>query len=160
MPTSTYTPLANITLGSSAASVTFSSISQSYRDLILVIAGISSSTGGGCTITVNNDTTSNYDYVLVEANGSTKSTRASTGTGYFTMWNYNELGSSTSTLIYNFLDYSATDKHKSMLARINDSTEALSMANGRWMNTSAITTIKATAGFAANTTLSLYGIVA
>jgi hypothetical protein len=36
---SAYTALANVTLGSSAANVTFSSISGSYRDLVLIVNG-------------------------------------------------------------------------------------------------------------------------
>jgi len=39
---SAYVPLANLTLGSSAASVTFSSISQAYKDLVLVIEATTS----------------------------------------------------------------------------------------------------------------------
>lgn len=39
MGTPTYTALANVTLSSASSSVTFSSISQAYRDLILVGSG-------------------------------------------------------------------------------------------------------------------------
>jgi hypothetical protein len=41
----TYEPIATTTLGSAAASVTFSSISGSYTDLVLVVTGI------GATVT-------------------------------------------------------------------------------------------------------------
>lgn len=112
------------------------------------------------TVTVNNDTSANYPYVLSEAQGSTLNSQAGTGSGYYTMWNYSELGTSVSTLIYNFFDYSVTNKHKAVLSRVNNPTSALSMAHGRWANTSAITSIKVTAAFAANTTVALYGIVA
>ena len=40
---STYSPIASQTLGSAAASVTFSSIPQGYTDLIIISGGISSS---------------------------------------------------------------------------------------------------------------------
>ena len=36
---STYTPIATTTLGSAQADVTFSSISGSYTDLVLIIGG-------------------------------------------------------------------------------------------------------------------------
>jgi hypothetical protein len=39
----TYTPIASITLGATATSVTFSSIPSTYTDLILVMNGSSTS---------------------------------------------------------------------------------------------------------------------
>jgi hypothetical protein len=57
MPTPTYTPLATVTLGTTAASVTFSSIPATYRDLIFVLSGL----GGSANITLryNGDSGSN-----------------------------------------------------------------------------------------------------
>ena len=44
---SAWTPLANITLASTANTVTFSSISGAYKDLRLVLVGGAAGTGGG-----------------------------------------------------------------------------------------------------------------
>jgi hypothetical protein len=60
---SAYTALANVTLGSSAASVTFSSISQSYRDLVLVITATTSAVDNAF-IRFNSDSGSNYNIVI------------------------------------------------------------------------------------------------
>jgi hypothetical protein len=69
---STYTPIATQTLGSAAASVTFSSIPQGYTDLILVCSPVS--TTGSNTfmwIRYNSDTGSNYSLTSMRGNGST-----------------------------------------------------------------------------------------
>jgi hypothetical protein len=160
MPTSTYDLIASNVLSSSASSVTFSSISGSYRDLVVVATPISSSTGGSLNITVNGDTGSNYSRVLAEANGSSTGSNSGTSTSFFAMWNYQEIGTSPSPYILQLLDYSATNKHKTLLVRANNPTTALSMAAGRWANTNAITSITLTGGFAANSSFYLYGIVA
>ena len=56
----TYTPIATTTLGSGQTSVTFSSISGTYTDLILIASA--SNTGGATNIRLqfNGDTATNY----------------------------------------------------------------------------------------------------
>ncbi len=162
MGTPTYTPLAEITLGSSAASVTFSSISQAYRDLVLVINGSRADTStGGMFATVNGDSGANYSYVNMEGNGSTASSGSGSGwtSLYFEIW-----GNTTrANWVINLVDYSATDKHKTILGR-NDSASNKTIANAqRWASTSAITSITLPAGgsgWIAGSTFSLYGIEA
>jgi hypothetical protein len=72
MPTPTYTPLATVTLGSSASSVTFSSIPATYRDLILVVDGTTNATHN-VGMRFNGDTGNNYFMVTAFGNGSTTS---------------------------------------------------------------------------------------
>ena len=68
---STYTPIATNTLGSAQASVTFSSISGSYTDLVLIInAGTSDASEQDCLIRVNGDTGSNYSATYMYGTGS------------------------------------------------------------------------------------------
>jgi hypothetical protein len=62
MPTPTYTPLANVTLGATAATVTFGSIPATMRDLVVIVNGTTSSnvfTG----LRFNSDSGSNYTFV-------------------------------------------------------------------------------------------------
>jgi hypothetical protein len=62
MPTSTYTALANLTLGTAASSITFSNIPATYRDLILITSARSSTTATGVDaifLRYNSDTGSN-----------------------------------------------------------------------------------------------------
>jgi len=151
MPTPTYTPLANITLGSSAGSVTFSSISQLYRDLVLIVE-----TTAGTALTVNGDTGSNYSYVMMAGNGSvTKSYTESAQASIYGGW-YTNAGLS----IFNIFDYSATDKHKSILRSITKADTSTERIAARWASTSAITSLTITGSMLTGSTLALYGIAA
>ena len=160
MPTPTYTPLASLTLSASAASVTFSSISQAYRDLVLVVSGAISSGGESLRLRFNGDTGANYSYAYMAGTG-TATESSSSPSNTFIMAFYNE---STSTMMTgSIMDYSATDKHKSVLFR-GDNASARTMATaGRWANTAAITSIVVfpqSATWTAGSSFSLYGIVA
>lgn len=151
-------PLANITLSSTASSVTFSSISGSYRDLMLVING--GAGGGGPYLQFNSDTGTNYNYVFLRGNGST-ATSVQNGNDTYAQLNW--LGiSANGVLITHLLDYSTTNKHKLWLARTGTATTSTELASGRWASTSAISTIVAYPGvtWSAGTTFALYGVSA
>lgn len=153
------TALATLTLGGSQATVTFSSIVGTYRDLMLIIQDTGSGTEG-LRIRINGDTGSNYSYVLMAGDGSS----ASSGSGSMT-----ELigglvySASISNSIYHFMDYSATDKHKTVLSRNNNASVNTVATAQRWASTAAITTLLVypTAGtFAAGSIFTLYGVSA
>jgi hypothetical protein len=155
MPTPTYTALANITLGSTATSVTFSSIPATYRDLILVYSGTSTSVSG-VEGRFNGDSGTNYSLVRMFGTGSPGSSSATTN--YFPVV-YTGLPI-TALSIVQIMDYSATDKHKTVLTRAGGAgyttTEALA---SRWANTAAITSINILSiGFTSGSTFALYGI--
>jgi len=163
MPTPTYKALATVTLGSSAATVTFGSIPATYRDLVMIL---------NCKILtgtpfprarVNGDSGSNYFRLSVVGNGSTATSTTSTSTvlalsgdaSASTDFNYNT--------ITNFMDYSATDKHKTVVSRGNNSAVATAISANRWTNTAAITSIEVSltsSSFDVGSTFNLYGIVA
>jgi hypothetical protein len=157
MPTPTYTSLATITLGSSASSVTFSSIPATYRDLVLVVNGTLTD-NTNIRVRFNGDTGSNYSFVY--AGGTSSGPESAALTFAFAL--VGDFGTSQSTVIGQIMDYSATDKHKTVLGRGNRfSTEAVQMTANRWANTSAITSIVVFPGLGSmntGTTLSLYGI--
>lgn len=155
MGTPTYTALANITLGSSASSVTFSSIPATYRDLILVVNGVGS-TEQNATLTFNGDTTSaNYSYVTMRGDGTATSTTASTGALI------NTYTTGRFQAIIQIMDYSATDKHKTRLSRDDIANYHTRAWASRWANTAAVTSMVYVAvggTFNSGTTLALYGI--
>jgi hypothetical protein len=158
MPTPTYTALATVTLGASAASVTFSSIPATYRDLVLV-ANYFGTSNSYTSIRVNGLTTGIYNRVVMY----TPTLSASVANA--TSMDSGEVSTSARTFdIYHFMDYSATDKHKSMLFRTNDSnTAVLSAQAGRIATTDAITSILIfpnSGSYAATSTFSLYGVIA
>ena len=156
MPTPTYMPIANITLSSSASSITLSSIPATYRDLIVIIDG-TALVSTNVTIAFNSDTTgANYSSLSMRGNGTTASSITETTSRYI-----GAIYSTSSNLVVNVMDYSAADKHKSALSRQNTAASLVAAWALRWANTSAITSITfggPQGNFATGTTLSLYGI--
>ena len=158
MPQPTYTALATVTLGSSASSVTFSSIPATYRDLILVVNGQSAS-NPDLLLSFNGDTSNIYTNVTMAGNGSSAYSFAITRTGIFTM----AAGTSRLMMTAQIMDYSATDKHKTVISRGNLPAAELGASAGRWPSTSAITSVAVRAGastFDTGSTFSLYGVIA
>ena len=175
MATPTYIPIASITLGSSASSVEFSSIPQGYRDLVLVFNGRSSYTpnaGDDLVLRFNNDTGNNYSTVIAEGGGGTTFSESYTRSEV----TVGKLATSTSSntdfsqAIANIMDYSATDKHKTLLGRgDNAALGGVSMSAGRYASNSAITSVSVfsvrdlqgfSSDFVAGSTFALYGIEA
>ena len=75
---STYTPIATQTLGSAAASVTFSSIPQGYTDLVVVIGSATFSANSSLYFQYNGDTGANYSSTRLTGNGSSASSSRTT----------------------------------------------------------------------------------
>lgn len=157
----TYDLLDSTTLGTTAASVTFSAISQDYRDLIVVFSG----TGGGSLtkINFNGDTGSNYSAVTAEGDGSSVRSLAFTSNTMFTAnWGPTLNSTNIGNTIWQIMDYSATDKHKSVLIRGNLGVSgSATMTAGRWANTAAITSVVVapdSGSFNSGSTFYLYGI--
>jgi hypothetical protein len=76
----TYEPIATTTLGSAAATVTFSSISGAYTDLI-VVANLAQSAGSNSLrFRLNGDTGSNYSATILRGYGSTANSVIDTST--------------------------------------------------------------------------------
>lgn len=171
MATNTMIALDKITVsGTSTASVTFSSISQAYTDLVLVVSG---SLYGGANRTsfvvqVGNgsiDTGTNYSSTWVAGNGTTAvSSRYSNGTNFLT----GHISEAVGTTTVNFMNYSNTSTYKTFIARGNSMGQVGSFDVGGfgslWRSYSAINTIKIYPNdgsfYNSGTTFSLYGIAA
>lgn len=156
MPTATYIPLQTITLGATASTVTFGSIPNTYKDLVLVVNGTSTAGTNNMSSRFNSDSGSNYSSVFMGADTGTFS-----GTGSGTAIDNGAFTSNRTQTIVQLMDYSATDKHKTTLTRNNVPAQFVIAYAGRWANTSAVTTwtlLNSGASFSAGTTFSLYGI--
>lgn len=157
MPTATYIALANTTLTSAASSVTFSSIPATYRDLVLVVTY--NSVNEFILAEFNADSGNNYPFVEMWANG-TGPANSGTGTVSGAYIGYSAQNVQQQGIIH-IMDYSATDKHKTCLARSGAGFSLAAVAS-RWTNTNAITSVKVKAqlgNFAIGNTFALYGIV-
>lgn len=160
----TYEPISTTTLVSNASSITFSSISQSYTDLVLVVKAISTGTAQpDIYMRVNGDTGNTYSRTRIGANGSSTFTTSITGE---TFWVLGPMESTAITnTICNIMNYSNTTTFKTMLVRSDDSAIAVQAMTSLWRSTSAISSIllypePAKGDFLSGTTATLYGIKA
>jgi hypothetical protein len=165
---STYTPIATTTLGSAAASYTFSSISGSYTDLILVISGTTTVNGAGIIFTFNGDTASNYSLTYMRGSGTAAVSGrvTSINSGYLS---YGAGFSSTqiSNGIMQVQNYSNTTTYKTTINRVNNAAGSLGQGTeatvNLWRSTSAITSIALSpdsGNLGSGMSLTLYGIAA
>jgi hypothetical protein len=164
---STYEPIATQTLASAAASVTFSAITGTYTDLVLVATNVVASTGfPNIQLRFNGDTGANYSATMLEGTGSVARSARKTSVTVISDGDQVSLGGSTpSTFIYNIMNYSNTTTYKTVLLKGNQTTGStyagVSAVVGLWRNTGAITSVTITLGdFAAGATFTLYGIKA
>lgn len=160
MPTTTYIALANTTLGSTATSVTFSSIPNTYRDLVLVVAGSTTTeVFDPLVLQFNNDQNMNYWHWIMTGDG----TSGSVGGGNINYAVVGAMGNSQTNSIVNIMNYSATDRNKMVLGRGNHAGSRVRAGAAVWQNTSAITSIRvrtdANLTFASGSSFALYGIV-
>jgi hypothetical protein len=168
MPTNTYTALATVTLTGSDSSITFSSIPSTYRDLIFVINGTPADTAYPVhALRFNSDSGNNYTYVGMTGNGSSAASGSNSSLSFASLGQAFGIGPGTSSYfstIAQIMDYSATDKHKTVLVRNNVSGVGVEAQADRWANTAAITSVtlitSGGAGFATGTTINLFGVIA
>lgn len=166
MPTPTYTALANLTLGSASSSVTFGSIPNTFRDLIIIVNAKTSRTAfdqDGLFIRLNGDTNNHTRVTMLGRSSETFSDTASS-LGVPLAGNAGQLG----TIVIQIMDYAQTDKHKTVLVRSNQNSPSVSgvvsATAGRWASTSATTSVvlapEAGPNFVSGSTFSLFGVVA
>jgi len=161
MPT-TYEPISSITLGVSSSSVVFSSIPQTYTDLIIVTNLISASGGGqDLDIRFNGDSGANYSWISLYGTGSVAaSTRTNNDTKYRTdFYGYIETTLRQNAIIQ-IQNYSKTTTYKTALSRANNANTGVDLNVGLWRSTAAISSITFVNNLAASSTLNLYGIKA
>lgn len=170
----TFVKIASNTLTATTSSVTFSSIPQTYTDLVLKISARDNngSNWGGGYLRFNGDSTSgNYNGIQLAGLGSSVSN--STGSG---SWGTNYMlagrangGTSTSNTFGNSEIYipSYTSTTTQKIVSSNDTTEnnatsaLMAIVAGIWLSTAAITSIEVlTPGalYQINSTFTLYGI--
>jgi hypothetical protein len=165
----TYVAIAEQTLGSAAASVTFSSISSAYTDLVLVVSSINASASDTSLVfQVGNgsiDTGSNYSATDLYGTGSVAASgRASNSTVAYI--NGPGIGTSTTNpnvFIMNFMNYSNTTTNKTIIVKGGIANANAYAIVNLWRSTAAINTIKINQvanNMNTGSTFTLYGIKA
>jgi len=152
------------TLTSAAASITFSTISGAYTDLVLVVSATwSGSSNSSFGFRLNSDSASNYSITQLYGDGSSAASGRNSNQSKAVIGQINptEIG----TTIFQFQNYSNSTTYKTTLSRSNVAGVITLAGVALWRNTAAITQIDLeyfdTAGtFDTGSTFSLYGIKA
>jgi hypothetical protein len=157
---STYEKIATNTLGSSASTVTFSSISSNYTDLVLVMNG--TMTGSAIKyVYFNGDTGSNYSITTMI--GVVGNSGLATDRYPFPYIDVYNSASNNYMNIVKIMNYSNSTTYKTFLARQDAPSTSMEQIAGVWRSTAAITSVRvdtSSNAFATGTTFTLYGIKA
>lgn len=158
---STYTPIATTTLGSNAASYTFSSIPSTYTDLIIVVYGTATGSGSNAYVQYNADTSSNYSNLYMYGSGSSAISGTNTTQ---TQANFGYVNATYGTSICQIQNYANSNVYKTFLGKWNNTDVLVAASVSTWRSTSAITSILVGCGsgnsFITGTSITLYGIAA
>jgi hypothetical protein len=165
--------IASATGTGSSATITFTSIPQTYQHLQIRYIGNTGRAASGndlIGIRFNSDSGNNYAIHRLQGNGSSAAALGSTPQTY--VWGLGACASpSTSTLaasIVDIHDYTSTVKNKTV--RIfqgvdfndNGTQSVVQLSSGLWLNTAAVTSISFVtntgSNFTTGTTFALYGI--
>lgn len=159
---STYDKIETYTTSGSATSYTFTSIPQTYTDLLLVM-NLSRASVDDTMFRVGNgsvDSGSNYSATWLEGNGSS----ASSGRWSNQTAGIIDYGTSNITNLVHFMNYSNTTTNKTMLVRENDAATLTGARVNLWRSTAAINRIQVYnftgIAFSNGSTFTLYGIKA
>jgi hypothetical protein len=154
----TYTPIASITLGAVATSVTFTNIPQTYTDLVLVAKPAEGADIGAYFVTFNSDTGTNYSSTRIYGSGtSVASDRQTNQVNITSGWG----GGTYNLYTTHIMNYANTTTYKTALTRITENRYVVFMA-GLWRNTNAISTIRIAnndVNYGVGSTFNLYGIL-
>ena len=160
----TYKPIATQTLGSAQASITFSSISGSYTDLVLITSASSdiSADSNDIKCQFNGDTGNNYSTTFVYGTGSSAASGRSVNSSGVLIARHH--ATEYAVGITHFQSYSNTTTYKTVLSRGSTGSAITIAYAGNWRNTAAITSMVLTPTSASNfdsgSTFTLYGISA
>jgi hypothetical protein len=159
---STYEKIASQTLASAVGTVTFSSISSAYTDLVVIFNG-NLSAAATCFLRYNNDSGSNYAQTDTIGNGTSAVTQQRTSATGFRLYDVAASSNPINSLIFNINNYTNTTNHKSTLLRGSDSGGEVGMSVSIWKNTAAINRLDFITGagtWAVGSAFTIYGIKA
>lgn len=162
MPTPTYTLIQEQIIGSSQASITFSSIPQTYKDLVVEVVGTSSVSSTNAALYFNgSDLNTSYNTTLLKGSGSAASSSRYGGT--YSGMLFDIVGVSATgdyrQYIAHIQSYASTSFYKTVLMRGNNPATEVLCSVGTYLSTSAITSVSIKANFATNSIFRLWGVI-
>ena len=168
MATATYDLIASQTLGSAAASITFSSIPSTYTDLRLVLTATATTSSGNVFLVLNGDSSALYSRTFILGQGTSATSSQATGQPNFNLISNNGMIATYPSLYsvdmfsytgstYKTVLYSSSEDENS-----GNANSSVSRAVGLYRSTNAITSLTLSTdtgiNFAIGTTAQLYGI--
>lgn len=167
MPTPTMTLIQETVLSSPASSVTFTSIPQTYKDLVLELSNCNHSYAGSGAVydqfaQFNSDTANNYSNTKIYGEStyaiSTRNSNNASIAGTYPM-----ASSGIGVSVMHVMSYASTSVYKTTLLRDSVSPSAVTANVGLWRSTAAINSIRigpsGSYTMSAGTTVRLYGLV-
>ena len=159
----TYFALNSTALVADVNYIEFTGISDSYRDLQIIVDGTYDTADAVFSIQFNGDTGSNYSHDVFYGTGSSAAGYRASGTSIQAGWYpYPSSQATTGNSIINILNANSTATYKTLGERAGlGASQGLYARTGQWRSLSAITSIKLTmsaGNFKAGTKVSLYGI--
>lgn len=162
----TYEPIATTTLSSAAASYTFSSISGSYTDLVL-ICNATAATIDNLVINYNGDTASNYSWTTLGGNGTAASTTRGTSTNLPYIQYQGGVNTTPNFVQVNIMNYSNATTYKTAICSGSHDLNGSGGVDATvvlWRSTAAITSVtiltRGGVNLATGSRFTLYGIKA
>ena len=148
-------------LSASAASITFSSIPQTYTDLVLEVVGqLDLTAAGSIAARYNGDTATNYSQTYLYGNGTSAISGRSSNVTYAYGGDIGNTQVSTNTI--HIMSYANTTTYKTALNRGAKSDSGTNATVTLWRSTAAITSVlvanSTSNTFAAGTTFRLWGV--
>jgi hypothetical protein len=159
----TYEPIQTQTVGTAVAAVTFSSIPQTYTDLIVIADADLTSGGHDLRLRFNADSGTNYSRTILYGNGTSPLATRNNSTNNIISAAFGGTNSGSYTTI-NVMNYSNSTTNKTTLQRGGYTGSIDSLTVGLWRNTAAITEIECgntgATTWVVGSTFTLYGIKA
>ena len=157
--TATYDCIATTTAAGGETSISFTSISGTFTDLVLV-SNLLATTAYELFVQFNSDTGSNYSTTYLQGDGSSASSgRESNKSQIIAAYS---ASANPTAVITHIQNYSNSTTYKTVLSRSSAASSAVIAYVGLWRSTAAITSIQlkltATKTFSAGATFTLYGI--
>ena len=150
----TYVPIATTTVNSNIDAVTFSSIPQTYTDLVLV--AFAKDSNGYTDLKVNNDSSALYSRNFLYGDNSGVQVFRQTG---LTSWYVGGNVTNPELTISHFFNYSNTTTYKTMISRGGIASGSTSIGTHLWRSTAAISEINIVTDSAPGTNTILTGSV-
>jgi hypothetical protein len=155
----TYDKIAVVTANGSANTYTFSSIPQTYTDLVFITNATNAQNGGNVSALFNSDSAGNYSRTFFGGDGVNPFSGKQSNAGAIFGGGTSPSGAFVKMCVFN---YSNTTTFKTVILEQVEPFRLNAALAGLWRNTSAITTVQIVTQSALNAgqILTLYGIKA